>query len=342
MFTFIPFMTRSSQLHSLSRRAAVLALGSLFASPMIRNRALAAAEPPSGNYPFTLGIASGMPRTDSVVLWTRLAPLPHEIDGGLPGVQVQVRWELAEDERFSRGLRTGQVTTRPEHAHSVHVEVAGLPSGAQFFYRFMTRDATSPIGRTRTAPAQDADVARLRLALASNKDLAERMEAAVLAGLGQLLAAWNAGRAKEGDRLRPTFEQGLSELRRLRESLRAEAEAQAAELPNQYQARLEQVLKDAQLAGQLPAERVIAEAGALAERQDVREELVRLQAHLDDFEEKLKKGRLEGKALDVWSQEVLRELNTCGSKCKRIGMTRAVMEAKGVLDQIREQAANLE
>ena len=167
MFTFIPFMTRSSQLHSLSRRAAVLALGSLFASPMIRNRALAAAEPPSGNYPFTLGIASGMPRTDSVVLWTRLAPLPHEIDGGLPGVQVQVRWELAEDERFSRGLRTGQVTTRPEHAHSVHVEVAGLPSGAQFFYRFMTRDATSPIGRTRTAPAQDADVARLRLALAS-------------------------------------------------------------------------------------------------------------------------------------------------------------------------------
>jgi uncharacterized protein YicC (UPF0701 family) len=44
----------------------------------------------------------------------------------------------------------------------------------------------------------------------------------------------------------------------------------------------------------------------------------------------------------VWCQEVLRELNTTGSKCKRIDMTRAVMEAKGVLDQVREQAANLE
>ncbi len=151
----------------LSRRAAVLALGSLFAAPAVRHRAMAAGEPPNGSFPFTLGVASGMPRADSVVLWTRLAPLPHEIEGGLPGVQVAVRWELAEDERFSRGLRTGQVLTRPEHAHSVHVDVGGLPSGASFFYRFMTRDAVSPVGRTRTAPAADADVPRLRLALAS-------------------------------------------------------------------------------------------------------------------------------------------------------------------------------
>ncbi len=74
----------------------------------------------------------------------------------------------------------------------------------------------------------------------------------------------------------------------------------------------------------------------------MREELVRLSAHLDDFAEKLRKDTLGGKALDIWSQEVLRELNTCGSKCKRLAMTRAVMEAKGVLDQLREQGANLE
>ncbi len=173
-------------------------------------------------------------------------------------------------------------------------------------------------------------------------DLAQRLEAAVLEGVRALLAAWTEGRSMEGARLRPAFEQGLADLRRLRGVLQSEAEAQAAELPAQYAARLEQVLKDAQLSGQLPAERVVAEAGALAERQDVREELVRLAAHLDDFEERLRKDRLEGKALDIWCQEVLRELNTCGSKCKRIAMTRAVMEAKGVLDQVREQAANLE
>jgi len=173
-------------------------------------------------------------------------------------------------------------------------------------------------------------------------DLAERLEGAVLKGLDALLGTWNAGREREAQRLEPFFQEGLVRLRAEAAVLQAEAEAQARELPEQYRQRLEQVLKDAQLAGQLPAERVVAEAGALAERQDVREELVRLAAHLDDFAEKLKRGRLGGKALDIWSQEVLRELNTCGSKCKRLAMTRAVMAAKGALDQIREQGANLE
>lgn len=173
-------------------------------------------------------------------------------------------------------------------------------------------------------------------------DLAERLEEKLLEGLEGLLAAWNKGRDQEGQRLRPAFEEGARRLEELRSVLQDESEAQARELPELYRKRLDQVLEDARLSGQLPAERVVAEAAALAERQDVREELVRLGAHLEDFRARLKKGVLGGKALDVWSQEVLRELNTCGSKCKRLAMTRAVMEAKGVLDQVREQGANLE
>ena len=173
-------------------------------------------------------------------------------------------------------------------------------------------------------------------------DLGERLETPVREALKALLDAWNAGRTREADRLRPFFEDGLSRLKALRERLRSEAETQATELPGLYRQRIEQLLEEARLAGQLPAERLLAEAGVLAERQDVREELIRLAAHLDDFAERLAKDHLEGKAVDVWCQEVLRELNTTGSKCKRIDMTRAVMEAKGVLDQIREQSANLE
>ncbi len=178
--------------------------------------------------------------------------------------------------------------------------------------------------------------------LPPTSDLAERLEASVLGGLAELLKRWNEGRTREAQRLEPFFLEALEHLRQLQGLIQAEANLQMAELPAQYAQKLEQLLRDAQLQGQLPAERLVAEAGALAERQDVREELVRLNAHLDDFAERLKKGRLGGKALDVWSQEVLRELNTCGSKCKRLAMTRAVMEAKGVLDQIREQGANLE
>jgi uncharacterized protein (TIGR00255 family) len=173
-------------------------------------------------------------------------------------------------------------------------------------------------------------------------DLGDRLETPVHEALKALLDVWNQGRTQEAERLRPFFEEGLARLKALREKLKSEAEAQAQELPGLYRQRLEQILEDARLAGQLPAERLLAEAGVLAERQDVREELIRLAAHLEDFSERLAKGRLEGKAVDVWCQEVLRELNTTGSKCKRIDMTRAVMEAKGVLDQIREQSANLE
>jgi uncharacterized protein (TIGR00255 family) len=178
--------------------------------------------------------------------------------------------------------------------------------------------------------------------LPPTSDLAERLETSVLGGLAELLERWNEGRTREAQRLEPFFLEALEHLRQLQGLIQAEANLQMAELPAQYAQKLEQLLRDAQLQGQLSAERLVAEAGALAERQDVREELVRLNAHLDDFAERLKKGRLGGKALDVWSQEVLRELNTCGSKCKRLAMTRAVMEAKGVLDQIREQGANLE
>jgi len=178
--------------------------------------------------------------------------------------------------------------------------------------------------------------------LPPTSDLAERLDSAVMEALAALLEAWNIGRSREAERLQSFFTESIQALHQLKDRLSLEADAQAAELPEQYRQRLEQILRDAQLAGQLPAERVIAEAGVLAERLDVREELVRLAAHLDDFSERMVKGGLAGKWLDIWSQEVLRELNTCGSKCKRLPMTRAVMEAKGVLDRLREQGANLE
>ncbi len=158
-------MHRRQLLDLLSRRAAALALATLFAP---RAEAQGNGEAPHlVDDPFTLGVASGLPRPDSVLLWTRLAPRPHEPGGGLPPLPVAVRWELAEDERFATGRRQGSITALPAHAHSVHVQVDGLASGRTYFYRFFAGGAASPVGRTRTAPAADAPVERLRLALAS-------------------------------------------------------------------------------------------------------------------------------------------------------------------------------
>ncbi|HUR88009.1 MAG TPA: alkaline phosphatase D family protein [Ramlibacter sp.] len=110
--------------------------------------------------PFTLGVASGSPLHDSVVLWTRLM-------GNLPSQPVTVRWEIAHDEQFARVVQRGQQQALPELAHSVHVEAGGLEPDRWYFYRFMTGDAVSAVGRTRTMPAPDAAAARLRLSYAS-------------------------------------------------------------------------------------------------------------------------------------------------------------------------------
>ena len=159
-------MDRRHLLRQLSRQAAAAALGSLFGAAT-RAQGDGARWPAHLDYPFTLGVASGMPRPGAVLLWTRLAPRPHDPLGGMPGTPLALRWELAEDERFSIGLRQGEFTARPEHGHSVHVEVDGLASGRTWYYRFIAGDAVSPIGRTRTAPADDEPVQRLRIALAS-------------------------------------------------------------------------------------------------------------------------------------------------------------------------------
>ena len=116
--------------------------------------------------PFTLGIASGCPRPDGVLLWTRLAPDPLDA-GAMSPEPIRVDWQVAEDQAFARTVARGSEMAIPESAHSVHAEVQGLRPGRDYWYRFQAGDATSPIGRTRTAPAAGQSPAQFRLAFAS-------------------------------------------------------------------------------------------------------------------------------------------------------------------------------
>jgi alkaline phosphatase D len=108
---------------------------------------------------FPLGIASGQPRTDGMVLWTRLVAddLAERVD---------VAWEVAADEGFRDVVARGVETAEAAWAHSVHAEPAGLAPGRWYWYRFTALGERSPAGRTRTAPAPDA-AATFACALAS-------------------------------------------------------------------------------------------------------------------------------------------------------------------------------
>jgi alkaline phosphatase D len=127
---------------------------------------LRAAPNNSAGYPFSLGVASGSPLPDSVILWTRILADPLD-SSSAPRLAVPLRWEVAHDEGFRHIAAKGSAIATPALAHSVRVNVTALEPGRWYWYRFMLGDAVSPAGRTRTAPAAGAMPDMLRLAVAS-------------------------------------------------------------------------------------------------------------------------------------------------------------------------------
>ncbi|HEY6132705.1 MAG TPA: alkaline phosphatase D family protein [Rubrivivax sp.] len=108
---------------------------------------------------FELGVASGHPRPDGMVLWTRLT-------GTDLAERIEVAWEVALDEAFTQIAARGSEQAEAAWAHSVHAEPSGLAPGRVYWYRFSALGARSRVGRTRTAPAPDA-AATLRFVIAS-------------------------------------------------------------------------------------------------------------------------------------------------------------------------------
>ncbi len=161
--------------HALPRRH-FLALGGLASGAALLGAEPASATPTGADdrftppgFAFRLGVASGDPTPDGVVLWTRLAPDPLALDGsgGMPDRAVNVWWEMAEDESFRRVVRRGVERATARWAHSVHVEVRGLRPDRVYWYRFRIADQISPVGRTRTAPRPGTALRSLTFAFAS-------------------------------------------------------------------------------------------------------------------------------------------------------------------------------
>ncbi len=129
-------------------------------------------EPPQGELPFLHGVASGDPLANSVILWTRITPDDSAMPGSGNGEPTEVTWEIATDEGFGDIVKQGAVTTTPDSDHTIHVDPQGLEPQTVYFYRFTVADGphegkTSPVGRTKTAPAPGAAVEQMTMAVAS-------------------------------------------------------------------------------------------------------------------------------------------------------------------------------
>src|SRR2546430_3058885 len=220
------------------------------------------------------------------------------------------------------------------------------------------------------APARDAavtvDLARARQVLAAAKQLKQQLklkgevDLAFVARHPDVLALERDGAAAEWAEVEPVVERAAQQLvaMRTREgaalatelegrlSARAEAavavERRAPERLAAELARLKRAVTELAAGVPVDEQRLAVEVALLADRVDITEELVRLRTHLAACREALARDGAVGKQLGFLAQELLREVNTIGSKANDAVITQTVITMKGELEKFREQLENLE
>jgi len=173
------------------------------------------------------------------------------------------------------------------------------------------------------------------------EDTAAHDPAVVIAALDGALAQLDTMRVAEGRALATELAARLDELAALRTTIATIAAGLPQVLTKRLQERLRRLLEPQEGASLDPA-RLAQEVAILADRADVTEELVRLASHIDQARQLLAGDGAAGRRLDFLVQEIGRELNTIGSKSAVAEISAAVVEAKAVLEKVREQVQNVE
>ena len=166
----------------------------------------------------------------------------------------------------------------------------------------------------------------------------EEIQKEVLNALDMALESFISMREIEGEKLKNDLMENLAFI----DSSVIKVEALAAESIDTYKKRLEEKITDILADRNIDEARVLTEVAIFADKVAVDEETVRLRSHLEQFRSLLAQGGPVGKKLDFLVQEMNREINTIGSKCNNIEITRIVVDVKSCIEKIREQIQNVE
>ena len=181
-----------------------------------------------------------------------------------------------------------------------------------------------------------ADVLRWNGVLQSATLSADTLRNTVLELLQQVLCEFAAARAREGEKLKEFLLQRVAQIETLCTDIAPRIPATVTAYEEKLAARLRTVLQGDD------NERLHQEIALFASKIDVDEELSRLRTHLTEMKRVLDKGGTVGKRLDFLMQELHREANTLGSKSVDAEVSRASMEMKLLIEQMREQIQNIE
>ena len=240
-------------------------------------------------------------------------------------------------ERFRRGsLQVSLTVEQQEGARGIRVDAAALASAVK-----LAREIAAETG---LEPARIDGILALKGVIVQDEQTvldplmrADR-DAAILKSLANAFDALVKARSNEGAKLQALLSAQISEVERLTE----EAAGLAGAQPDALRKKLQAQISDMLAGGSIPEDRLAQEAALLAARADVREELDRLRAHVQDARALIAAGEGAGRKLDFLAQEFNREANTLCSKSGDITLTRTGLALKAVIDQLREQAQNVE
>jgi uncharacterized protein (TIGR00255 family) len=262
----------------------------------------------------------------SLDLRLRLAP-------GFDALEPQLRALLAQ--RFRRGNFAATLTVTRTHPAVVRVNRETLAQ----LVALMNELA----GEIEAAPPRIDGLLALRGVVETVEDepdaVLEERRHAVRDSWARALDALAGARAEEGARLAAVLHSQLAEMAALVEAAAGCAAAQPAAIRERLQTMLANI---ADLAPGMPEERVAQEMALLITRSDIREELERLRAHLEQAADLLRQDDAVGRRLDFLCQELNREANTLCSKSADIELTRVGLSLKAAVEQFREQVQNIE
>ncbi|MBC7419507.1 MAG: YicC family protein [Bdellovibrio sp.] len=156
------------------------------------------------------------------------------------------------------------------------------------------------------------------------------------------LKKFDSERIREGGALKKDLQKNLKDLQRHIQKVSKLREEANKILLERFESKVKSRLPK-EVAGQtMDPQRISQEIVIQLEKADINEELTRLTEHLKNFDKLVELPIVEGKKLDFYTQELLREVNTIGSKSQVAGITEAVVEAKTLIERVREQVQNIE
>ena len=255
---------------------------------------------------------------------------------GYDGLEAPAR-RLA-GERFQRGAFQISLSIEPqESARGLVVDAAALASAVKIAREIAAETGLAP-ARVDGLLALKGVIVADETAIPLDPVVRGHRDAALLESLAVAFDKLAKERCSEGAKLAALLASQIGEIERLV----GEAGRLAATQPQALQARLGMQLKELLGEGPVSQERLAQEVALLAVKADVREELDRLTAHVQDARALIAQGKGVGRKLDFLAQEFNREANTLCSKSADITLTRTGLALKAVIDQFREQAQNVE